>query len=117
MVQEFCASDGLTREFCESAMDVTFLAYKQKRPQDEIMMLQELATMCMREYRRLVSEPEHYLADEILKTFTVWLVVPGRGWGGLGLRRVGVAVTYRITHHTARHSVHLIHPSTCHVRI
>lgn len=70
LVKEFCASDGLTAEFCQSAMDVTFLAYKQRRPKDEIVMLQELATICMKEFRRQVSDPEHFLADEMLKMFS-----------------------------------------------
>lgn len=70
LVDEFVDSDGLTREFCESAVDVTFLAYKQRRPDDEIMMLQELATHLMQEFRRRTSVPEQFLADELLKMFT-----------------------------------------------
>jgi len=70
LINEFVASDGLTQTFCENAVDVTFLAYKQGRPPDELMMLQELATQCMKEHRRRVSTPETFFMDEVLKKFT-----------------------------------------------
>ena len=69
LVREFCESDGLTDEFCQSALDLVFLAHNQRRPQDEIMMLQELATMLLRENRRRKSNPETFLAEELLQRF------------------------------------------------
>ena len=69
MVHEFMNSDGLTAEFCESALDLVFLAHNQKRPKPEIEMLQDLATALLREYRRRISEPEVFLADELLRRF------------------------------------------------
>ena len=70
LVKNFCNSDGLTKEFCESALDLVVLAHNQKRPSPEIEMLQDLATALLREFRRRISEPEVFLADELLRRFT-----------------------------------------------
>ena len=69
LVRAFCASDGLTADFCQSAVDLVVLAHNQKRPNAEIAMLQDLATALLREYRRRISEPEHFVADELMRRF------------------------------------------------
>ena len=69
LVREFCASDGLTERFCQTAVDVTFLAHQQKRPADELVMLQELATIVMREFRRRNCAREQFLSDELMRRF------------------------------------------------
>ena len=48
LVRAFCASDGLTADFCQSAVDLVVLAHNQKRPNAEIAMLQDLATALLR---------------------------------------------------------------------
>ena len=69
LVRAFCKSDGLTADFCQSAVDLVVLAHNQKRPAAEISMLQDLATALLREYRRRISEPEHFVADELMRRF------------------------------------------------
>lgn len=69
LVRAFCKSDGLTADFCQSAVDLVVLAHNQKRPTAEISMLQDLATALLREYRRRISEPEHFVADELMRRF------------------------------------------------
>lgn len=69
LVRAFCASDGLDADFCQSAVDLVVLAHNQKRPNAEIAMLQDLATALLREYRRRISEPEHFVADELMRRF------------------------------------------------
>lgn len=69
LVRDFCQSDGLDADFCQSAVDLVVLAHNQKRPPAEISMLQDLATALLREYRRRISEPEHFVADEAMRRF------------------------------------------------
>ena len=69
LVDEFVRSDGLTPEFLETCVDLTVLAHKQRRPAEEIAMLQELAVYLMREHRRRACPPEVFFADELLRTF------------------------------------------------
>ena len=69
-VRSFCFSDGLTSEFCESALDLVVLAHNQKRPVEETAMLTDLATALLREFRKRTSAPEVFLADELLRRFT-----------------------------------------------
>ena len=69
LVRAFCKSDGLTADFCQSAVDLVVLAHNQKRPTAEISMLQDLATALLREYRRRISTPEHFVADELMRRF------------------------------------------------
>ena len=69
LVRAFCRSDGLDADFCQSAVDLVVLAHNQKRPPAEISMLQDLATALLREHRRRISEPEHFVADELMRRF------------------------------------------------
>mgnify|MGYP003325234472 CR=1 FL=1 len=69
LVRAFCRSDGLDADFCQSAVDLVVLAHNQKRPPAEISMLPDLATALLREHRRRFSEPEHFVADELMRRF------------------------------------------------
>ena len=66
LMQEFLESDGLDHDFCQSAFDTVHLAYKQRRPPEEIALLQDMATMLMRAHRQKVQLPEEFLADALL---------------------------------------------------
>ena len=69
LMREFLESDGLDHDFCQSAFDTVHLAYKQRRPPEEIALLQDMATTFMRAHRQKTQLPEEFLADALLMSF------------------------------------------------
>jgi len=69
LMREFLESDGLDQDFCQSAFDTVHLAYRQRRPPEEVALLQDMATTLMRAHREKVQLPEEFLADSLLMSF------------------------------------------------
>ncbi|EEH55455.1 uncharacterized protein MICPUCDRAFT_60146 [Micromonas pusilla CCMP1545] len=104
LVDEFVRSDGLTPEFLETCVDLTVLAHKQRRPAEEIAMLQELAVYLMREHRRRACPPEVFFADELLRTFdseTVAAAMRGDEAASIRVRNVRDALVRAFEHGVA----------------
>ena len=64
LVEAFCASERLTRAFCEDAFDSVYAAYARHAPEEELSTLLALARVFMSAFRERTLTAEEKLLDE-----------------------------------------------------